>query len=476
MRFKNYLMTEASKKFVPDEANLYSLVNVSGVKDLKAGTFRFYGKTNGKADYFVSSGEIYEFAIMNGLGGATRAEGKHFKISIAKKDFGSVILQSKSYNNADLLEDSVVMAINYLSQTGKTIPVEELIRQVDNHPNKRYTDGFKNKVYIYSTNNIKQIQSLMTNGKYTFELQGKGGHNHKLYELQSRYLKLNKDIWNPADIWGFTQKGLSALSKIDTFIDEWVEDNKWNTQLFEADVNPRGQALNYFINLGMKTKDILPVSLKAPENGSSMKVYTINVFDPRSVPSYDLSDIKLTKFTPGSDSFRSLEIQTNHKLNLKVKFQCTGDKNKACGFQHRVRNEKGKHAEGAYMTHPEWKTYFKSLGLEIHSCDRGNGIYKAFPTSYDEMKKLFMRAHKNLKSNPQYDNKILNKIGDPDEYFDNHFNSNPKDNINFIKRFIFIGETVTVYSQNPGMLKKAISLAIKYVSTVDTTAPHFVIK
>jgi len=480
MKFKSYMINEAKKRGeatpldIKNPAVEYCYVEVmQDMNQTKKGMYRFIsGTTSGQ----IATLELAPMTIKK----SRRTQGRTVYQKLDKSLLGDseFIRRVSTFNNADALERTVIFAAEYFFEFQKNISINEMKELVDNYPNARISEGFRRDIYDNAIRSIKEVKKIISPSKtYSYERQGEN-YSKPLYKLAKTYNKMGKsDNWNPGDIWLFSQAGIAKLQKIDEFIENYVESLHINHNLFESKEkdNERGLALNYFIAQGVQSKDILPISLKKPTHNGPLTATLLNKFDVANLPVIEeLGKLEITKITGGSLSFRSMEIQTNHYKKLALKFQVTDSADKSTNFQHRVRNNLAGHAEGSYLSTPDWKVYLAKHNIKMYGAQPG---YLVIPEDRKPMLTLFLNTYKEMSKASLLDKKTLNKMGDPEIWFDKFYNNNKTNNMNYIKRFIFIGSWIkAVNTHGSEMVRTAMSIAMKTDHNRAGSSPHYIIK
>jgi len=169
-----------------------------------------------------------------------------------------------------------------------------------------------------------------------------------------------------------------------------------------------------------------------------------------------------------------MEIQTDHYKKLALKFQVTDSADTSTNFQHRVRNNLAGHAEGSYLSTPDWKIYLAKNNIKMYGTQPG---YLTIPEDRKKMLALFLNTYKEMSKASLLDKKTLNKMGDPEVWFDKYYNNNKTNNMNYIKRFIFIGSWIdAVDTHGSEMVKTAMSIAMKTDHNRAGSSAHYIIK
>ena len=302
MKFKKYLNTEELFEMtINKEENIGIMAQLSKTQSKKSNNqdeFKLLsdeGIVVGKIFQFLGmehSGSSKEIKLGSGTSIFIKQDNKVFKITASKSFLTSTFLKasggkSNTHKLTELKE--YISALMFM----KSYSEEQILKLTG----KNKPDLFLLYKSEYYTSAVKQAQILKSLKLPTMVYELQGGVNSKLiYDTAKRAgIKGNPNNWNPADVWGFSRKGLSNLNDLSSI----------------ATV----QELNDFLKSNYLSKDIIGISLKHVKEKNKAHIDVIDPSGTRKETDYSfkLAGVKI----PENRSFKSIFFFTEANISLK---------------------------------------------------------------------------------------------------------------------------------------------------------------
>ncbi len=171
------------------------------------------------------------------------------------------------------VKELVPMWIFEAYNQNKSYSEEAILKKVDEviEVQTSYDIGY----YQNGIESLKYFKKIGLKDAYSFErpdTYSMNEHVTQIYQIASNLGAGNPDNWNPGDIWFFNKDGKKFVNSIESQVNELSE----YTDL---------------LNIEIKNKNIIPMSLKAPNNGPSKLVYMSKQtpFDMKEYPFWKIN-------------------------------------------------------------------------------------------------------------------------------------------------------------------------------------------
>jgi len=241
LRFKGYHTSKGPQIFISEEASVSRNNAIMTVQDLR--TKKNYNLVGPKSEL----GSIFKYKISRK--GATSTPAKEL----------------------------VPMWVFERFQNGGSYSEEAILEKVDQVPEVQI--AYQRKYYNNAIASLKYFKNLKLKGKYYFERPDNYSNNSNVTDIYRKASSLGvgkQDNWNPGDVWFFNNDGRKAVKEMMS-IDNI---NDYNTRL----------------NLEVHLKNIIPMSLKAPDKGPT-KVYMMDPNGGKTEKPFDINEYKFDRVT-----------------------------------------------------------------------------------------------------------------------------------------------------------------------------------
>ncbi len=321
-------------------------------------------------------------------------------------------------------------------QNGKDYSEESIIKQLDTMGDS--SNWYRRSYYLRGLESLKYFKSIGLKGKYSFEIPGFSDENIRLFKsLASDVgIKGSKSPFQPADIWLFTNKGISSLKNAKVFTPE---------------------DLSFLIHQGVETQSIIPISLKNPND----RIKGIKLIDPYQNTKHKIPKMDLESISIGFENrhFSNLIITTVSKAKFSSAAQ---NKNTSGVISFVVDNVK----TGSITSMKSWTDMMNRLEYKYP-------IYREPATKYGKMFPIiteeFFNLHLDiLKKYNKYIRGDVSKINFNDSEF-------VRDET-YRKKFIYQVSMLDLVMNNyQEIMEAAYGYSTKITASSKEVAPHYVI-
>ena len=279
---------------------------------------------------------------------------KTYNLLGPKKELASIFKYKVSRKGATStpVKELIPMWVFEKFQNGGSYSEEAILKMADQVPEVQI--AYQRKYYKIAVDSLKYYKNLKLKGKYYFERPDAYSNNESVNDVYRKASSLGigkADNWNPGDIWFFNNDGRKAVKEM-MQIDNLPD---FNTQL------------NYQVH----QKNIIPMSLKAPDKGPS-KLYISDPSVKSKEKPFDIKDYKFDRINvsmkPTHISYMAIKSKGGIEIYMQAQTPsgAKGPVNKKTGELNPnykaelnptivLRSAGKNHAFGSVITQKDWQ-------------------------------------------------------------------------------------------------------------------------